>query len=78
MKTQHFWTLGHNEDAFNRQVYSTKDILRFEQKQWKFFSNLTAHMKALEQTEERIMKSSRWLEIIKLRTEINIIETATK
>ena len=34
-------------------------------------------MKSLEQTEETILKSSRWLEIIKLRTEINITETTT-
>lgn len=34
-------------------------------------------MKALEQTEERILKSSRWLEIITIMTEIYIIETTT-
>ena len=40
-----------------------------------FPSTLTAHLKALEQKEANITKRSRWQEIIKLRAEINQIET---
>jgi hypothetical protein len=38
-------------------------------------SSLTAHLKALEQKEANTPKRSRWQEIIKLRAEINQIET---
>jgi hypothetical protein len=40
-----------------------------------YISSLTAHLKALEQKEANIPKRSRWQEIIKLRAEINQIET---
>jgi hypothetical protein len=36
---------------------------------------LTAHLKALEQKEASIPKKSRWQEIIKLRADINQVET---
>ena len=35
-----------------------------------YTSNLTAHLKALEQKEANIPKRNRWQEIIKLRAEI--------
>jgi hypothetical protein len=38
-------------------------------------NDLTAHLEALEQREANVPKSSRWQEIIKLRAEINKIET---
>jgi hypothetical protein len=38
-------------------------------------SNLTAHLKALEQKEANTPKRSRGQEIVKLRTEINQLET---
>jgi hypothetical protein len=38
-------------------------------------TSLTAHLKALEQKEANIPKRSRWQEIIKLRAEINQVET---
>ena len=38
-------------------------------------SNLTAHMKALEQKEANIFKKSRRQKIVKLRAEINQLET---
>jgi hypothetical protein len=38
-------------------------------------SSLTAHLKALEQKEANSPKRSRWQEIIKLRAEINQVET---
>jgi hypothetical protein len=36
---------------------------------------LTAHLKALTQKEAKTAERSRWQEIIKLRTEINQVET---
>jgi hypothetical protein len=40
-----------------------------------YTSSLTAHLKALEQKEENSPKRSRQQEIIKLRAEINQVET---
>jgi hypothetical protein len=40
-----------------------------------YTSSLTAHLKALEQKEANTLKRSRQQEIIKLRAEINQIET---
>jgi hypothetical protein len=40
-----------------------------------YTSNLTAHLIALEQKEENTPKRSRWQELIKLRAEINELET---
>ena len=40
-----------------------------------YTNNLTAHLKALEQKEANTSKRSRWQEIIKLRSEINQVET---
>ena len=41
-------------------------------------SNLRAHLKALEQKEEITPQRSRWPEVIKLRVEINKIQTNKK
>ena len=40
-----------------------------------YTSSLTAHIKALEQKAANLHKRSRWQEIIKLRVEINQVET---
>jgi hypothetical protein len=40
-----------------------------------YISSLTAHLKALEQKEANLPKSNRWQETIKLRAEINQVET---
>jgi excinuclease UvrABC helicase subunit UvrB len=40
-----------------------------------YTSSLTAHLKALEEEEANMPKRSRWQEIIKLRDEINQVET---
>jgi hypothetical protein len=40
-----------------------------------YTSSLTAHLKALEQKEANTPKRRRWQEIIKLRAEINQLET---
>jgi hypothetical protein len=37
--------------------------------------SLTAHLKALEQKDANSPKRSRWQEVIKLRAEINKVET---
>jgi hypothetical protein len=42
-----------------------------------YTSNLIAHLKALEQKEANTTKRSRWQEIIKLRAEVNQVETKT-
>jgi hypothetical protein len=40
-----------------------------------YTSNLTAHLKAVEQKEANTPKRSRWQEIVKLRAKINQTET---
>jgi hypothetical protein len=40
-----------------------------------YTSNLTAHIKALQQKEANSLKRSRWQEIIKLMSEINQVAT---
>lgn len=35
----------------------------------------TAHMKAVEQNEEIILKRNRWQEILKLRAKVNTLKT---
>ena len=40
-----------------------------------YTNSLTVHLKALEQKEANTPKRSRWQEIMKLRAEINQIET---
>jgi hypothetical protein len=40
-----------------------------------YISSLTAHLKALEHKEAYSPKRSKWQEIIKLRAEINQVET---
>ena len=40
-----------------------------------YTTSLTAHLKALEHKEANTPKRSRWQKIIKLRTEINQIDT---
>ena len=40
-----------------------------------YTSSLTVHLKALEQKDANTPKRSRWQEIIKLRAEINQVET---
>lgn len=46
-----------------------------QKKMERFHSNLTAHLKELEQREEITFKRSRCQEIVKLEAKINKIET---
>jgi hypothetical protein len=65
--------LGHNERISKREIIamsaSKKKLERAH------MSSLTTHLKALEKKEEKSPKRSRRHEIIKLRGEINQVET---
>ena len=65
--------MGHNESNSKRKLIalsaSKKKLERV------YISSLTTHLKALEQKEANSPKKSRLQEIIKLRAEINQVET---
>lgn len=63
--------MGHNESSVKRKVHSTKRL----HKEKSHTSELTEHLKTLEQKEADSPKRTRWQEIIKVRAEINKIET---
>ena len=65
--------MGCNENSTKRKAHGTEC---FQKETGESYANsLTAHLKALEQKEADTPKTSRWQEIIKLRAEINQIET---
>ena len=65
--------MGHHESSVKRKVHSTKCL---HKEAGKIHTNeLTEHLKTLEQKEANSPKRTRWQEIIKLRAEINKIET---
>ena len=61
--------MGHNESSAKRKYLQKESWKKFDS------SDLTAHLKALEQKEANLPRRSRNEEIIKLRGEINKIET---
>jgi hypothetical protein len=66
--------MEHNEISPKKKTHSSeycKNVTR----ESIYTSSLTAHLKALEQKEANSTKRSRWQEIIKLRAEINQVET---
>ena len=63
----------HNESGAKWKIHSTKSPVKETLRS--YTSNLTAHLKALEQKEANTPKRSRWQEIVKLRAEINQVET---
>ena len=66
--------MGYNESSVKRKLCSTKCLyLNFFKRS--HTSNLKAHLKALEQKEANTPKKGRQQEIIKLRGEINKLET---
>ena len=69
MKVQHIQIMGHYE----RNVHNTKCPLKKMEKA--HIRDLTAHLKALGQKEADSPRRSGRQEIIKLRAEINKIET---
>jgi hypothetical protein len=79
--------MGHNESSPKRETHSSECLQKQKTKQNKnknknkntlertYTSNLTAHLKAPGQKEANTPKMSRNQEIIKLRAEINQVET---
>jgi hypothetical protein len=61
--------MGHNKNSANRKIHSIDFIKKLERS---YTSNLTVHLKALEQKEANIPKRNRQQEILKLRAEINL------
>ena len=68
--------MGQNESSGKRKTHSSK-CLKNKTKQLKraYTSSLTVCLKALEQKEANSPKRSRLQEIIKLRAEVNQVET---
>ena len=64
--------MAHNESTAKRNDHRTVLIKKLETYHT---SSLTAHLKALEQKEANTSKRRRWQGIIKLRSEINQVET---
>ena len=65
--------MEHNESSAKRKTYSSECPQKKMERA--YTSSLTAHLKALEQKEANTPKRSRQQEIIKLRAEINQVET---
>ena len=63
--------MGCSKSSSKREVYSYKSLTQ-ETSQ---INNLTLHLKELEKEEQKNPKVSRRKEVIKIRTEINEIET---
>jgi hypothetical protein len=66
--------VGHIESSPKRKTHSSK-CLQKETGERAYTSSLTAYLKALEQKEANSPKRSRLQETIKLRAEINHMET---
>ena len=65
--------MGCSKSSFKREVYSNSTHLNKQEKSQ--INNLTLHLKQLEKEEQRKPKVSRRKGIIKIRAEINEIET---
>ena len=66
-------TMGHNRSISKRETHNSECLQ--EETRESTHSSLTTHLKALEQKEANSPKRSRRQEIIKLRGEINQVET---
>ena len=71
-KTRQPKPMGCSKSSSKREVYSNSIS---PQETRKISNNLTSHLKQLEKEEQRKPKVSRRKEIIKIRAEINEIET---
>jgi hypothetical protein len=67
--------MGHNESSPKRKTHSSESLQKKLERT--YTSILTAHLKTLEQKEANLPKRSRLQKIIKLRAEINQVETKT-
>ena len=65
--------MGCSKSSSKREVYSYTAYIKKQEKSQ--INNLTLHLKELEKEEQTKPKVSRRKEIIKIRTEINEIET---
>jgi hypothetical protein len=65
--------MGHNDAIIRGKLIAL--IASKKKLEKAYTSNLTAHLEALERKESNSPKRSRWQEIIKLRAEINQVET---
>jgi hypothetical protein len=66
--------MGYNESSAKEKVLmKTNDFIKKLERS--YTSNITAHLKVLEQKEANTPKRSRWQEIIKMKAEINKIGT---
>jgi hypothetical protein len=65
--------MGHNERSGKRKTHNLSASKKKLERA--YTRSLTAHLNALEQKEANSPKRSRWQEIIKLRAEINQVET---
>jgi len=65
--------MGYNESSAKRKTHSSECLQKKLERTHP--SSLTAHLKVLKQKEANTPKRSRWQEIIKLRAEIDQVET---
>jgi hypothetical protein len=74
MRAEHTQTYGNTMKAVLRGNHIVLSASKKKMERT-YTSNLIEHLKALEQKEANTPKKSRWQEIIKLRAEINKVET---
>ena len=67
--------MGHNEGSPKRKTHSPECLQKKKKLERTHTSSLTAHLEALELKEANSPKRRRRQEIIKLRAEINQVET---
>jgi hypothetical protein len=73
MKPQNTQTYGTHESIPQRKTHSCECLQnKLDRSQT---SSLTAHLRALEQNKANSPKRKRWQEIIKIRAEINQVES---
>jgi hypothetical protein len=65
--------MGHMKAGLREKLWALSALVKNLERS--YTSNLTAHLRALEQKEKNPSKRSRQQEIVKLRAEINQIET---
>ena len=65
-------SMGHSKGSSKREVYSDTSL---PQETRKISNNLTLHLKELQKEEQTKPRVSRRKDVIKIRTEINEIET---